>query len=264
LEYPQSLMKMLPKNKIRLIRSLALKRNRSDEGLFVAEGRKLVMDLTTSQLTLHEVFCTEEVLAGLANVKFDRITVLKKNEIERISALKSTPDVIALFEIPEYDISWEEIRNGLTLALDSVQDPGNLGTIVRLADWFGIKNMICSEDCADLYNPKTIQATMGAIARIKVHYLSVRNFLSEAIKLNIPVYGTFLHGENLYTTNLTSNGIVAMGNEGKGISEEIEILISRKISIPSYPEGTTGSESLNVAVAASIVCAEFRRRVIRK
>jgi TrmH family RNA methyltransferase len=105
---------------------------------------------------------------------------------------------------------------------------------------------------------------MGAIARIKVHYLSVRDFLSEAIKLNIPVYGTFLYGENLYTTNLTSNGIVAMGNEGKGISEEIEILISRKIRIPSYPEGTTGSESLNVAVAASIVCAEFRRRVIRK
>lgn len=257
-------MNMLPKTKIRLVHSLALKKNRSEEGLFVAEGRKLVTDLIGSQLILHEVFCTEEALAGLANVKFNQISVLKKSEMERISALKSTPDVIALFKIPQYDLVWEEIRKGLSLALDSVQDPGNLGTIVRLTDWLGIKNVICSEDCADLLNPKTVQATMGAIARIKVHYLSLKDFLSEAIKQNIPVYGTFMDGENLYKTNLTSEGIVVMGNEGKGISEEIEALISRKISIPSYPKGATGSESLNVAVAAAIVCAEFRRRIICK
>ena len=165
---------MLPKNKIRLIRSLVLKKNRYAEGLFVAEGRKLVFDLIDSQLSLHEVFCTQEILAELVNVNVnpDRITEMKKGEMERISALKSTPEIIALFEIPKINLNWEEIKSNLSLVLDSVQDPGNLGTIVRLADWFGIKNIICSEDCADLFNPKTVQATMGAIARINVHYLS--------------------------------------------------------------------------------------------
>ncbi len=254
---------MLTKSKIRLIRSLALKKNRSAEGLFVAEGRKLVIDLM-DQLNLHEIFCSEEAFPELSNINSDLITVLKKSEIERISSLKSTSDVIALFEIPRYDLNWEEISSGLTLALDTVQDPGNLGTIVRLADWFGIKNVICSEECADLYNPKTIQATMGAAARVKVHYLQLKDYLSEAKKRNIPLYGTFLKGGNIYKTDLTSNGIVVMGNEGQGISREIEKLISHKIFIPSYPPAgrASGSESLNVAIAAAIVCAEFRRRII--
>jgi RNA methyltransferase, TrmH family len=257
---------MLLKNKIKLIRSLALKKNRYAEGLFVAEGRKLVIDLIESQLSLHEVYCTHDILSELVklNVNPDLIIEWKKGEMERITALKSTPDIIALFEIPRLSLNWEEIENSLSLVLDSVQDPGNLGTIIRLADWFGIKNIICSEDCADVYNPKTVQATMGSIARIKVHYLSVKEFLSKSIELNIPVYGTFLEGENLFTAGLTTNGVVVMGNEGKGISKEIESLITRKISIPSYPEGDSGSESLNVAVAASIVCAEFRKRIIYK
>lgn len=253
---------MLPKNKIRLIRSLVLKKNRLAEGLFVAEGEKLVIDLIESQLSLREIFCTQEILTRLVNINPDLITELKVGEMERITALKSTPDIIALFEIPKRGLNWEEIKDGLSLVLDSVQDPGNMGTIIRLADWFGIKNIISSEDSADLFNPKTVQSTMGAIARIKVHYLSIKDFLAIAIKLKIPVYGTFLEGENLFTTELTSNGIVVMGNEGKGISKEIEALISRKIKIPPYPENNTGSESLNVAVAASIVCAEFRRRII--
>lgn len=254
---------MLTKRKISLIHSLVLKKNRLIEGLFVAEGKKLVMDLMGSQLNLHEVFCTEEALSGLADVKFDLITVLKKREMERISALKSVADVIALVRIPQYNMIWEEIRDGLSLVLDSVQDPGNLGTIVRLADWFGIKNVICSEDCADLFNPKTVQATMGAIARVKVHYEPLEDFLSNAVKVNIPVYGTFLEGENIYNAGLTFNGIVVMGNEGQGITEKYEQFISRKICIPSYPEGAAGSESLNVAVAAAIVCSEFRRRVFQ-
>ena len=258
------LEKMLSKNKIKLIRSLGLKKNRSDEGLFVAEGKKLVFDLIASKLSLREIFCTREIAVELVTVKADKITELKEGKMERISSLKSTPEVIALFEIPAMVFNWENIKDDLCLVLDSVQDPGNLGTIVRLADWFGIKTIICSEDCADLYNPKTVQATMGAIARVNVQYLSLSDFLSQAVKLKIPVYGTFLEGENLFLTELTSNGIVVMGSEGKGISPQIEALISKKINIPSYPLTNSGSESLNVAVAASIVCAEFRRRIICK
>jgi len=255
---------MLSKNKIKLIRSLGLKKNRSEKGLFVAEGRKLVFDLIKSQLSLREVFCTREISAKLVTVNAEKITELKNVEMERISSLKSTPEIIGLFEIPKAGFSWEEIKKDLCIVLDSVQDPGNLGTIVRLADWFGIKNIICSEDCADLYNPKTVQATMGAIARVNVHYLLLKDFLSEVVKNKVPIYGTFLEGENLFSTDLTSNGIVVMGNEGSGISKEIEAFISKKINIPSYPLMNNGSESLNVAVAASIVCAEFRRRIICK
>lgn len=264
--YSLSLKKMFTKNKIRLIRSLILKKNRYAEGLFVAEGEKLVIDLIESKLSLHELYCTHEIFSELIklNVNPDLITELKKGEMERITALKSTPEVIALFKIPGTNLNWEEIKNNLSVVLDSVQDPGNLGTIVRLADWFGIKNIICSEDCADLFNPKTVQATMGAIARLNVHYLTLEEFLEEAIKLNLPVYGTFLKGENLFTTTLTPNGIIVIGNEGNGISKEIETLIDRKISIPAYPEGNSGTESLNAALAASIVCAEFRRRIICK
>jgi TrmH family RNA methyltransferase len=255
---------MLSKNKIKLIRSLGLKKNRSEEGLFVAEGRKLVFDLIKSKLSLREVFCTREISAELGTLNPEQITVLKEVEMERISSLKSTPEIIGLFEIPKTDLNWEEIKKDLCIVLDSVQDPGNLGTIVRLADWFGIKNIICSEDCADLYNPKTVQATMGAIARVNVQYLSLKDFLFETTKLKIPVYGTFLEGENLFSTDLTSNGIVVMGNEGSGISKEIEAFISKKINIPSYPLMNNGSESLNVAIAASIVCAEFRRKILNK
>jgi RNA methyltransferase, TrmH family len=255
---------MLSKNKIKLIRSLVLKKNRSDEGLFVAEGSKLVFDLMESQLRLREVFCTPEIAAELDTISPDKITELKKGEIERISSLKSTPDIVGLFEIPKSGYSWDRIKKELSIVLESVQDPGNLGTIVRLADWFGIKNIICSEDCADIYNPKTVQATMGAIARVSVQYLSLKEFISEASVLKIPIYGTFLEGENLFTTELTPNGIVVMGNEGKGISPEIESLITKKLNIPSYPLNNNGSESLNVAVATSIVCAEFRKRIICK
>lgn len=255
---------MLTKSKISLIRSLNVKKNRTVEGLFVAEGKKLVMDLLKSPLHLHEVYCTDEALPLLNGILHDRITVLRKSEMERISALKSPSDVIALFDIPQYELNREELDIQLSLVLDSIQDPGNLGTIVRLADWFGIKNLICSEDSADLYNPKTVQATMGSLVRVKVHYLPLKDFLSGVRKRNIPVYGTFLEGENIYQTALTANGIVVMGNEGQGISGEIEKLITRKICIPPYPPGggAVGSESLNVATATAIVIAEFRRRVI--
>jgi len=256
---------VLSKNKIKLIRSLDLKKNRLTSGLFVAEGKKLVFDLLASEIAVSEIFCTKLIYSELINYNNNlEIEVVEKEELARISFLKTTPEIVAVFKIPESVIDWDNIKSDLTLVLDSIQDPGNLGTIVRLADWFGIRNIICSEESADLYNPKVIQSTMGGFARVKVHYVPLNEFLKQAEKLNIPVYGAFLEGENLYKCDLTANGIIVMGNEGNGISDITKTYISRKIHIPSFPIGAATSESLNVAIATSVICAEFRRRIICK
>lgn len=263
MDVPNHPIKVLSKNKIKLIRSLELKKNRLETGLFVAEGKKLVFDLLQSEITLSEVFCTGIIAKELINYNTNlKIEITGREELARISFLKTTPEIIAVFEIPKSVIDWSEIKGELTLILDAVQDPGNMGTIVRLVDWFGIRNIICSEECADLYNPKVIQATMGALARVKVHYTSLPGFLNRAKQLNIPVYGTYLDGENLYRCDLTTNGLIVMGNEGKGISDNLAKYISMKINIPSYPPGVVTSESLNVAIATAVICSEFRRRII--
>ena len=257
--------KVLSKNKIKLIRSLGLKKNRLSTGLFVAEGTKLVIDLLKSDVGISEIFCTEAVVGELSGYNCPcNIERVSSEDLARISFLKSVPGIVALCRIPGQEINWEEIQYGLTLVLDTIQDPGNLGTIVRLADWYGIKNIVCSEETADLYNPKVIQSTMGAFARVRVHYVALPSFLDQANQLNIPVYGTFLGGENLYTSKLTPNGLIVMGNEGQGIADDTAAFIGRKISIPSYPPGVITSESLNVAIATAVVCSEFRRRVICK
>jgi len=261
----QIIKSVLSKNKIKLIRSLDLKKNRLATGLFAAEGKKLVLDLLQSDYDVAEVYCTSNSAAEVIIYKPDlKIEIADKEELARISFLKTVPEIIALCRIPKSEIIWDEICKNLTLVLDEIQDPGNLGTIVRLADWFGIRNIICSENCADIYNPKVVQATMGAFTRVKIHYVSLTGFLEQAIMLTIPIYGAFLEGENLYQCELTENGLIVMGNEGNGISDVVSHLISRKINIPSFPPGDLTSESLNVAVATSVICAEFRRRVICK
>jgi TrmH family RNA methyltransferase len=164
----------------------------------------------------------------------------------------------------ENKVILEELAGKLSLALEDIQDPGNLGTIIRIADWFGIKNIICSNNTVDVYNPKVIQSTMGAIARVNVTYTNLHNFLESAVKNKIPVYGTFMSGKNLFTEEFETSGIIVLGNEGKGLSDEIEEIVTDKVNIPSYPQEDDTSESLNVAMAASIVCAEFRRRIICK
>jgi RNA methyltransferase, TrmH family len=257
--------KVLSKNKIKLIRSLDLKKNRIVNGLFVAEGERLVGDILKSEVHVSEIFCTNHIAPDL--LKFNsglKIEIVSKDELSRISFLKTTPEIVALCKIPKLELDWEEIKSSLTLVLDEIQDPGNLGTIVRLADWFGIRNVICSEGCADLYNPKVIQSTMGAFARVKVSYVSLSPFLENAKRLSLPVYGAFLEGDNLYKCDLTENGIIVMGNEGNGISDIVAGSVMRKINIPSFPPGEVTSESLNVAIATSVICAEFRRRVIYK
>lgn len=250
----------LSKNKIKYIHSLEYKKTRCEENVFIAEGPKLVNDLL-EHFSTRLIVATSEWLKTHPKVNADEIVEVSPEELTKASLLKNPQQILAIFEQPKYSIDKEEISSSLSLALDNIQDPGNLGTIIRLADWFGIKNILCSLDTADVYNPKTIQATMGAIARVKVHYIALPEFLS-SIK-NIPIYGTFLNGENIYQEPLSEQGIIVMGNEGNGIGKEIEALVNHKLYIPNYPADNITSESLNVAIATAVVCAEFRRQVIR-
>ncbi|MCL1933339.1 MAG: RNA methyltransferase [Candidatus Azobacteroides sp.] len=248
---------MLSKNKIKFIRSLEKKKYRNETACFLAEGNKSVTDL----LPFFECECLIAKTSWLAmqgDVRTNELILAEENDIEKVSLLKTPQDVLAVFRQPHRVLDNETIKNELSLVLDGIQDPGNLGTIIRLADWFGINRVICSPDTADVYNPKTVQATMGAIARVQVFYVSLPDWLNEIG--DIPVYGTFLEGENIYTEPLSSSGLIVMGNEGKGISRPVENRITRKLYIPNYPPEAESTESLNVAMATAVVCSEFRRR----
>ncbi|HNU77265.1 MAG: RNA methyltransferase [Prolixibacteraceae bacterium] len=256
---------MLGKNRIKLIKSLEYKKFRNKEKLFVAEGVKLITSLSDSGILIATLIGTPEFFAGAGKEKeaAGEIIIAEEPELAKASYLKTPPPCIALCRIPDY--STEEISpmEELVVCLDDVQDPGNLGTIVRLAGWFGIKDIVCSEQTADIYNPKAVQATMGAIAGVRVHYTSLIRFLEMHKQGNIEVTGTFLEGENIYSARLPANGIVVLGNEGKGISPELFSSITRKIRIPDFSGGPGKPESLNVSMAAAIVLSEFRRRTAR-
>lgn len=247
----------MTKAEITFIRSLAAKKERLAAGLFVAEGEKLVGEMLNSALTVHKLF----VVAGTKRQWPEQTETISSKEMERISGLKTPSDVLALVGIPRYTLPEDLGQKTLVLALDDVQDPGNMGTIIRLADWFGIRDVICSEATADCFHPKVVQATMGAIARVRVHYGSLEVFLSEALQLHVPVYGTFLDGEDIYDTPLSAHGILVMGNEGQGIGPQVAQRITHRLYLPPYPPGEATSESLNVAVATAVICAEFRRRL---
>lgn len=250
-------MEKLSKNKLRLLLSFTKKKARDEQNLFLAEGNKLVRDLLP-------YFHCKTIVGTVDFFEKEEIRlesdcyIATKEELERLSLTRSPQAVWALFERKEHNLNLSELKEKLSLALDGVQDPGNLGTIIRIADWFGIENIICSSNCVDLYNPKVVQATMGAIARVKIHYTDLVKLMDSVG--NLPIYGTFLEGDIIYETPLSSNGIIVMGNEGNGISEEVKQRITQKLFIPNYPSNRKTSESLNVAVATSIVCSEFRRR----
>lgn len=250
---------MLSKTKIKYIRSLELKKKRKEEQAFVAEGHKLVEDLL-GYFSCKLLIATSEWLRMHVFVKADEILEVTSEELSRVSLQKSPQEVLAVFKQPIYEINLEMIKNSLCLALDDVQDPGNLGTIIRVADWFGIENIFCSIGTVDLFNPKTVQATMGALARVKVHYCSLPQLIKRLEK-EIPIYGTFLNGNVIYDEELSGNGLIVMGNEGKGVSPEVESLINKRLYIPNYPQERKTSESLNVAIATAVICAEFRRRL---
>lgn len=254
-------MALLSKNKIKYIRSLEQKKIRKEEHVFLAEGPKLVGDLL-GHFPCRFLAATSSWLRDHTVVSVDEIVEVSQDELSRASLLKTPQQVLAIFEQPQYDLNPEIVHQSLCLALDDVQDPGNLGTIIRLADWFGIEHIICSSNTVDVFNPKTIQATMGGIARVKVHYTSLSQFIRSLG--DAPVFGTFLDGENMYEQTLSTNGLIVMGNEGNGIGKEVESLINRKLYIPNYPQGQETSESLNVAIATAVICAEFRRQAAWK
>ena len=256
---------MISKNRLKYVRSLEMKKYRKAEGVFVAEGHKLVGDLldvfeckylaaTSEWLSANAAWVDRQRRSG---VEVDEVT---DEELKRASFQETPQQVLAVFKQLTYEVDVNEVaRKQLCLVLDDVQNPGNLGTIVRLADWFGIEHIFCSKGCADIYNPKTVQATMGGIARVQVHEADLSELLSRLDK-DIPVYGTFLDGENMYGRELENRGLIVMGNEGKGVSKEVAAFVTERLYIPNYPEGRETSESLNVAIATAIVCAEFRRR----
>lgn len=247
----------LSKNKIKYIQSLKSKKYRSEHKTFVAEGHKLVSELL-GVFRCQLLVATSDFLQSVDPKYADEIVEVSESELSRVSFVQTPQQVLGVFFQPDFNIQ-PDLSTELVLALDGIQDPGNMGTIVRLADWYGIKHIICSTDTVDLYNPKTVQATMGAIARVQVHYLDLGSYIQDHAQY--PIYGTLLNGRNMYEETLSPNGILVMGNEGNGIRPEIESLISHKLFIPNYPAGSHTSESLNVAIATAIVCAEFRRRM---
>lgn len=244
-------MPSISANKIKFIRSLAQKKFRDEYGLFIAEGEKIVNEAKNSGYHIEEIYRSDEIGSGT---------------MSRISNLSSPSPILAVIRKPE--IHSEDIlgtltkgSRGLYLALDGVKDPGNLGTIIRLADWFGIDAIFASPGTVELYNPKVVQATMGAIFRKKVIYTDLSEVCRKFQSLGLPVYGTFLDGENLYKglPQGEKHGLIVMGSESFGISDQLRALISHKLLIPPYPADASTSESLNVAIATAIICAEFRR-----
>ena len=247
----------LSKNRIKYIHSLEQKKHRKAEGVFLAEGPKLINDLL-GKFACPLLVATAEWLSAHPHPDSEEIIEATEEELARASLLCAPQQVLAVFRHPQEAADFAAPTRSLCLALDGVQDPGNLGTIIRLADWFGIEHVFCSPDTVDVYNPKVVQATMGSILRVNLHYTSIPDLIRRLD--GAPIYGTFLEGDNIYSSPLSSNGLIIMGNEGNGISREVENLVTHKLHIPNFPANRPTSESLNVAVATAIVCAEFRRQ----
>ncbi|NBL63878.1 RNA methyltransferase [Flavobacterium sp. NST-5] len=240
---------MVSKNQIKLITSLQHKKYRKEENLFIAEGKKVIGELINAGFELVWLFQTDAVFSE----KNFPVVSISPNDLKKFSALSTANNCLAVFKIPAFA---KFSHLGLILALDDIRDPGNFGTIIRLCDWFGIKNIYCSEQTVDLYNPKVVQSTMGSLARVNVSYGNLPEFLQ---KTKLPVFGTFMDGDNIYQANLPQEGIIVLGNEANGISVEVTKTVTQKIAIPRFGD-IQATESLNVATAAAIVLSEFCRR----
>ena len=241
---------MVSKNQIKLITSLQQKKYRKQEQLFFAEGVKVVQELLNSNFELQDLFTTKQ---DFLTVPKNKVHAISEAELKKISALTTPNTCLAVFKIPK---AKEMVEKGLIVALDDVRDPGNLGTIIRLCDWFGIETLFCSEESVDIYNPKVVQATMGSISRVNVVYGNLEAFLSQT---KLPVFGTFMDGKNIYQEELPKEGIIIMGNEANGISTSVEKLVSDRIAIPRFGNLQV-TESLNVATATAIILSEFKRK----
>jgi len=238
---------MLSKNQIKLITRLKQKKHRIADGLFVAEGLKVIDELLDSSIVLHHLFTTTSY-KSFTNSE----TVITEAELKKISFLTTPNKALAIFKIP---LSEKVQRLGLIVVLDSIRDPGNLGTIIRLCDWFGIKELVCSKETVDCFNPKVVQATMGSIARVNINYLDLNTFLAET---KLPIFGSFMDGKNVYKSKLPEQGILIMGNEANGISQAIKQQVGQRITIPRFGN-LQATESLNVATATAILLSEFKR-----
>lgn len=240
---------MVSKNQIKFISGLQQKKQRLIHKMFVAEGVKVVQELLDADFELHQLYTTED---DFKSVNDSKKLIVSADDLKKISALTTASSCLAVFKIPEQR---DLYQSGLIVALDAIRDPGNLGTIIRLCDWFGIQQLICSNETVDVYNPKVVQATMGSISRVNVSYINLEDFISTT---SLPVFGTFMNGENIYSTTLPQEGIIVMGNEANGISKEVENSIQHRLTIPRF--GTLQkTESLNVATATAIILSEFRR-----
>ena len=244
---------MVVKNQIKFIKSLQQKKYRTQHGLFVAEGVKLVNELVSSTLSMRKLYKTADLVDDDI---FDQAEIVTDSELQKMSGLKSPNKVLGVFKIPQPE---PLDFNDWVLALDQVQDPGNLGTIIRLCDWFGVKHLLCSTNTGDCYNPKTLQATMGSISRVNIVYDSISNVVKRS---GASLFATFMDGRSIYEQSMPDRGILLLGNESHGISDQLRQLADFQIAIPRY--GSSETESLNVATATAILLSEIRRGVTRK
>lgn len=254
---------MISKNKARFIISLQRKKIRDEEGLYVIEGDKIVREFLASGVPLKMLVAKAEFISSLAPGMVSESCEVEEvsfDELRQLSTLKTPHNALAVVNITGKELNPEEVLNELCVALEVVQDPGNLGTIIRAAGWFGIKNIVCSAECVDVYNPRVIQASMGALLHVNVYYYDLQKLLSDAGEREIPVFGTMLEGESIYDHKLGNKGIILFGNESKGISDALAPFITEKIMIPRFSAAKPGIDSLNVGMAAAVVFSEFRRR----
>lgn len=251
---------MISKNTLKLIKSLAQKKYRHKHGLFLVEGEKNVVEALDSEIDVKQLFATVDFIQS------NRILIKNANkseeatpaEIKKASLLKSPQNCLAICALPISE-KLPDNPDNLSFYLDGIRDPGNLGTIIRTCDWFGIRQLFCSEDTVDLFNPKVIQATMGSFCRVKVFYVGFEKAKEMARDSGMQIFGTFMNGENIYKSQLPEKALVVLGNEGKGIRKEIENEVTQKINIPRFAKNEEKPESLNVAVSAAIICSEFKR-----
>lgn len=252
---------MLSRNKITYVRSLHQKKYRDKFNAFIVEGPKLIGELLNSNFQIKEILSVKSQIDWIKGFKRSdyELTLVSEVELAKVSHFKTANDLLAIVKQPEYQIQDLQLLDDLSLILDGISDPGNLGTIIRTAEWFGIRNIICSEDCVEVFNPKVVQATMGSVFRMQIVYTDLIQFLTNW-KKQIPVYGTFLDGENIYDTKFGDSGLVIIGSESHGIGPEVEKKVTHRIHIPTL---AGGAESLNASVAAAICLSEFKRAELK-
>jgi RNA methyltransferase, TrmH family len=253
---------MISKNTIKRLNSLSQKKYRNKENLFLVEGDKMVSELAGSKIAIKDLYVTPDFEDHFNEISFkaEHVHSVENKDLKKISQLKTPQNSLAVCRIPDKKPLPEFIRAPLSLYLDGIQDPGNLGTIIRLCDWFGIQHLFCSKDTVDLYNPKVIQATMGSFMRLNIYEATFEEIKALAASSGLIIYGAFMDGANIYSEKLAEKSILCVGNEGNGIRAASETLIDKKISIPNFSISEKKAESLNVSVATAIICSEFKRR----